>query len=220
MATFIDEQGGIGWKPGSHRHFRLTAVWLPTPRVEAFAESIRELRRQLHLKTDFEFKFAETHDRPEWRIPFYQTAINCGFFFTTCSYDKTRIIPAGSIEKDEFFWGCATTLAAYLRQVYLRAEMEKCDKEGKPVPLREQVMVDDNEDPKFLKAIKTAFRGLKSGSCPKTNLIGQVRFRDSESNDMLQLADMVMGAVGAYLDGANHWYNHISARDLGVVRLP
>ena len=46
-------------------------------------------------------------------------------------------------------------------------------------------------------------------------------FRDSEKDETLQLADMVMGAVGAHLDGDDTWYDLIrqAGRDLGVVKL-
>ena len=47
MATFIDDQGGTGWTPGSHTHFRLTAAWLPTANVDAFKQGVVNLRAQL-----------------------------------------------------------------------------------------------------------------------------------------------------------------------------
>ncbi len=222
MATFIDDQGGTGWKPGSHNHFRLTAVWLPTPNVERFRDAIRALRRRLHIRSDFEFKFSKTHSRPQWRQGFYDAAIQYGFRFTACCYDKNRVAPPGSIEAPEFHWGCAATLAAYLRGTYLQAEAAKGLAEKKPVRLNEPVVVDNMDDREFLKVIKKAFRGLRSGWRPSANLVGVVKFRDSEPEETLQLADMVMGAVGAHIDGDSTWYNYISTKEsnLGVVRLP
>jgi hypothetical protein len=219
MSTFIDDQGGTGWKPGSHPHFRLSAVWLPTPDVEAFQDSIRVLRKRLHIRSGLEFKFSQTHSRPEWRNAFYQAALQYEFRFTACSYDKKRIDP-GSVEASEFHWGCATALAAYLRGTYLRAEAAKGVAEKKSALLNELVVVDDNEDGEFLQTIKMAFRGLRSGWRPGAKLVGKVKFRGSEPNETLQLVDMVMGAVGAHLDGDSTWYNLIASRNLGIVRLP
>jgi len=219
MATFIDDQGGTGWKPGSHNHFRLTAVWLPTPETEVFRDSVRAFRRRLQIRSDYEFKFSETHSRPEWRRGFFAVALQHDFRFTTCAYDKNRIAP-GSIEAAEFHWGCATALAAYLRGTYLRAEAAKGAAEKRRVLLNELVVVDDNKDRDFLRAIKMAFRGLHSGWRPGAKLVGKVKFRGSEPHETLQLADMVMGAVGAYLEGDSTWYDLISTRSLGIVRLP
>jgi Protein of unknown function (DUF3800) len=220
MATFIDDQGGTGWKPGSHDHFRLTAVWLPTPNVEAFKNSIRALRKKLHIRSDLEFKFSKTHSRPQWRQCFYQVALQYHFRFTACCYDKNRIA-SGSIEAPEFHWGCATALAAYLRETYIRAEAAKRAAEKKLVRLNETVVVDNTDDGEFLKAIKKAFRGL-GGKHPGSNLVGVVKFLDSEPDETLQLADMVMGAIGAHLSGDSTWYNYISTNDsnLGIVYLP
>jgi hypothetical protein len=219
VSTFIDEQGGTGWKPGSHSYFRLTAVWLPTSEVEAFKDSIRALRRSLHISSDLEFKFAHTHTRLEWRHAFFEAALKYDLRFTACCYDKNHIAP-GAIEASEFHWGCATALAAYLRGTYLQAESAKSVVNKKPVLLNELVVVDDNGDRAFLQTIKRAFRGLVSGWQPGAKLVGKVKFRSSEPDAALQLVDMVMGSVGAHLDGDSTWYDRISTRDLGIVRLP
>jgi hypothetical protein len=48
-----------------------------------------------------------------------------------------------------------------------------------------------------------------------------VRFRKSEPDEMLQLADMVCGAVDAFLDGEDRtWYRMIAERDLRTFCLP
>lgn len=220
MPTFIDESGDTGWKPGSLPFFRLGAVWLPTfAAAEACRASIQAVRLQLGMKTGEEFKYARTGRQPERRHDFFQAALRHGFRFVICAYNKHRL-PAFSVEKSEFHWGCAVTLASYLRETYRRAEQLKGVEAGKPALLDELVVVDDNQDKDFLKTIKTAFRALMSGWRPRGKLVGKVKFRDSRPDEMLQLADMVIGAVGEYLDGDSTWYDLISARSLGVVRLP
>jgi hypothetical protein len=218
MATYIDDQGGTGWTPGSHTHFRLTAAWLPTPNVAPFKEAVQNLRKTLGCRLDYEFKFSKTHNRPEWRSAFYNLALDFGLRFTACGFDKKRI-RVGSVEPFLFHQGCATVLATHLRATYLQAEIARCEAEGRNVLLCEPVVVDDNKDHHMLAAIEGAFRALRSGRAPGAILTLKPEFRDSEQDEMVQLADMVMGAVGAHLDGDSSWYNLIRRRDLGVVNL-
>jgi len=110
MATFIDDQGGTGWTPGSHTHFRLTAAWLPTANVRLFQEAVRNLRKSLGLRTNYEFKFVKTHNRPDWRISFYKLAGEFGLQFTACAFNKARIRP-GSVSPFVFYQVAATVLA-------------------------------------------------------------------------------------------------------------
>lgn len=220
MPTFIDESGDTGWKRGSLPYFRLAAVWVPTfAAAEACRASIQAVRVRLGMKADEEFKFARTARHPERRRAFFLAALRHEFRFVVCSYDKYRL-PAFSVEKSEFHWGCAVTLASYLRDSYRRAEQLKGIEASKPTLLDELVVVDDNQDNNFLKTIKTAFRAVASEWRPGGKLVGKVKFRGSRPDEMLQLADMVIGAVGEHLDGDNTWYDLISARSLGVVRLP
>jgi hypothetical protein len=220
MPTFIDESGDTGWKPGSLPFFRLAAVWLPTfAAAEACRASIQEVRAKLGMKANQEFKFARTARRSELRHEFFQAALRHEFRFVVCAYDKYRL-PAFSVEASEFHWGCAVTLASYLRDTYRHTEQLKSIEAGKPALLDELVVVDDNQDNNFLTAIKSAFRALASGWRPGGKLVGKVKFRGSQPDEMLQLADMVIGAVGEHLDGDSTWYNLISARSLGIIRLP
>jgi hypothetical protein len=220
MATFIDDQGGTGWTPGSHTHFRLTAAWLPTANVSLFQQAVRSLRRHLGRRVDYEFKFSRTHHRPKWRTAFYKLAMDYGLRFTACALNKKRIDP-GSVEPFVFHQVCATALAVNLRATYREAEAARCAAEGRDILLREPVVIDDNQDSAMLAAIEDAFRALKSGRDPEALLTNKPEFRDSKVDEAVQLADMVMGAVGAHLDGDNSWYNliQLGGRDLGVVEL-
>ena len=219
MATYIDDQGGTGWTPGSHTHFRLTAAWLPTANVGLFQAAVRNLRKAIGVRVDYEFKFAKTHNRSEWRTSFYKLAMEFGLRFTACAFDKRRI-RAGSVTPFVFHQVCATVLAVYLHETYREAEAMRCAA-GQAIPLCEPVVVDDNKDPDMLAAIEDAFRALRSGRDPDAILTNKPKFRDSEKDEGVQLADMVMGAVGAHLDGDSCWYDLIrqGGKDLGVIEL-
>ena len=93
--------------------------------------------------------------------------------------------------------------------------------EARESPLREPVVVDSNSDRHYLTIVKQALRGLKSRIRPASSLVGKVSFRRSEPDEMLQLADMVCGAVGSWIDGEDTTaYTLIDGRNLGILRLP
>jgi Protein of unknown function (DUF3800) len=213
MPTFIDESGDTGpVAVGGKPYFRLAAVWIPShEEAEAFRDSIRQLRVQLGVKADYEFKFAKTHGKHAHRAAFFDRALQTGFRFAVCSIDKTSGDWANA-SSQEIHWGCATSLAVILRPTYHQAEETK-------TPLREPIIVDDNADGSFLKIVKGAFSGLKATKKPA--LVGPVKFRKSAPDELLHLADMVCGSVGAHLDGNDSaWYKAISSRDVGTFCLP
>ena len=146
------------------------------------------------------------------RAAFYAAALTQDFRFAVSSIDKTDAYwsRAGSHEQH---WACATDLAALLRATYFRAE------DVRATPFKEPVVVDDDSDRAFLAAIKRQFRGLMSGNRVGTPLVGKVTFRDSAADEMLQLVDMICGAVGAMIDSKERiWYDLIGERDLAPKR--
>ena len=210
MPTFLDESGDTGPpKRGGTSYFRLAAVWVPTQEAaQLFRERIQELRRRLSLPRSFEFKFAKTHQKPEWREAFFSAALSQDFRFAVSSIDKTEDCWA-SADRGQQHWACATEIAAMLRATYHRAE------EGKETPLKELVVVDDNTDKDFLAIVKKQFRGMKSKISPESSMIGRVIFRGSDPDEMIQLVDLVCGASGALTDGSDRrWYDMIAERHL------
>jgi hypothetical protein len=79
--------------------------------------------------------------------------------------------------------------------------------------------VDRNEDASYLRIIKQQFRGLRSRHRPGSSMIGKVCFRDSSSHEMIQLADMICGAVGLKVErGEATWYECVAERDFQRFR--
>ena len=151
--------------------------------------------------------------RPKERRAFFQMAMTGEFRFTVCSIDKTSN-DWNSARGTELHWACATTLAVYLQPIYHEAEKLKC-------PLREPIIVDSNSDSRFLLTVQRAFRGLESKVRHGSSLVGRVTFRKSKPDEMIQLADMVLGAVGTHLDRQDStWYEMIAARELKTISLP
>lgn len=213
MPTFIDESGDTGTSPDpSNCHFRLVAVWVPTQAVaEAFRESVQQLRRQLGLRPEYEFKFSKTWPHPDRRDAFFRAALRHEFRFAGTSLDK-RLPAWSSATTQAMHWATTTCLAASLRPTYLQAQ------QASGGSLNELVVVDDNGDRNFLAMVRDSFRGLGSASQPRLYLIGKVRFRGSGPDELLQLADMVCGAYAAHLDGTSDWFRRIEERQVGVAR--
>jgi hypothetical protein len=219
MPTFIDESGDTGHEPGSAPYFRLAAVWVPTQdTAEAIRASIQQVRQDLRLPAGYEFKFTRTATHPERREAFFRAAMGHEFRFAVASLDNRegdwRTAGRGVIH-----WACAVSLAATLRPIY-RAEEEARATAGNQRPLNELVLVDDNEDREFLGVIRKKFGELPSGRRAERSLVGKVKFRGSGPDELIQLADMVCGAVGAHLGGDSTWYRMIAARDLGISLIP
>jgi len=214
MPTFIDESGDTGVHGrGGKAYFRLAAVWVSShDAANEFREKVRQLRPSLSLRTDYEFKYANTHVHPDRREAFFTLALTIPFRFVVSSIDKSD--PHWNRgEGSEQHWSCATELAAILRPTYLAAEMEK---DGH---LREPVIVDDNGDNAFLEVVKRQFRALPSRKYPSGKLVGKVSFQNSAPDEMLQLVDMVCGATGALIDSRHdEWYGLIAHRDLQPSR--
>jgi len=219
MPTFIDESGDTGHEPDSAIHFRLAAVWVPTQdAAHACRESIKKLRRDLRLPEGYEFKFSKAGSHPERREAFFRAAMCHEFRFAAVSVDKRegewRTADRGTIHR-----ACAVAVAATLRSTYLADEDARVAA-GKYRPLSELVVVDDNQDQEFLTVVRKKFRDMSSGCRPGASLVGKVKFRGSGPDEMIQLADMVCGAVAAHLDGDSTCYRLIALRDLGITRIP
>lgn len=215
MPTFIDESGDTGHSQNSKPFFRLAALWMPTAdEAEKLRKSIRLLRQAIGVSKDFEFKFSRTHNHPERRRAFFKVALTHQFRYCVCSIDKKKGSWQKASKKDQH-WATATSVSVDMRSVYHKAEQE-C----RPKPLRDKIIVDDNGDKDFLESIRVAFHGLRSKLHPAIPMVGDPHFRDSRLDEVLQLADMVCGATGAFVEGDGTWYRIIQKCCLGITPLP
>jgi hypothetical protein len=215
MPTFIDESGDTGQNPDpANCHFRLAAVWVPSHDVaEAFRASVRQVRKVMGLREDYEFKFSKTWSYPDRREAFFQAAMQHEFRFAATSIDK-RHEDWRDASSHAYHWATTTHLASSLRQTYLEAHRAMVAA-GHGDRLDELVVVDNNGDKRFLAMVRETFRGLGSACVPPVFLIGKVRFRGSGPDELIQLVDMVCGAFGAHQDGDSTWYEMIERRNVG-----
>jgi len=207
MPTFIDESGDTGQSEDSKPYFRLAAVWLPEP--DRFREAIRLLKRDLGRRSNFEFKFAKTHSLPDDRRRFFQLAMDLQMRFSVCSITKRGYWRNASSK--ELHWATATSVSVDMGEFYKQFDTPDCQ-------FCDPILVDQNDDRSFLKAIKMAFKAFKSRHHDSL-LTEPPRFRKSHTDEALQLTDMVCGAAGANLDGDCEWWKIIESGCLGMMSL-
>ena len=83
---------------------------------------------------------------------------------------------------------------------------------------KETVTVDDNKDRSYLAIVSGAFRPLGRSGDPAVILVGKVKFDDGRSEVLLQLADMLCGAIADSLGGNNTWLDRVKSRQLPTTR--
>jgi hypothetical protein len=174
VLVLIDESGDPGFKlvRGSSSHFVVAmAIFEDAAEAERASRAIGEARGRLRVKP--EFKFTRSHDQV--RDGFFQVA--CGFRFRLRALvvDKSALYSAHLRENTDRFYN-------YFVQLLLRNDHGA---------LREaSIKIDGSGDREFKRELDTYLRRqLEPGRVRK------LRFVDSHSDNLVQLADMCAGAV-------------------------
>jgi hypothetical protein len=202
MTTFIDESGDAGSSSKSSRFFRLAAVWLNSgTSMDEFTESLNGLKATLGLKQDFEFHFAKlSHER---RLSYFQAVKLTKFQFTVSSIDKDDY-GRTTLTKSAIHQMVIQGLTELLQPHYLSLEQEKEGESG----LNEKIVIDECGDSEFIRILKDCFWAIKSGKENK-KLVKDIKSKRSRSDSGIQLADMICGATGKFLEGDNCYYDLI-----------
>jgi hypothetical protein len=183
MLVFVDESGdcGMKWAAGSSRFFIVTAViFEDNEDAEACDATIAECRKQLKVRDTFEFKFYSCNDR--YRECFLKAVSGCNFFYYSIVLNKQKLYGPGFQDKSSFY-KYATNLVFQNAKPHLRDATIVLDKFGNR-EFRGQLS-------RYLK---------KKMNSDGVQLIRRIRMEASHSNALLQLADMVCGAVGRSLN--------------------
>lgn len=153
--------------------------------ARACESAITDLRSRLHLPPDFEFHFAEISN--DLRAAFFAAVEGHEFSYTACVVFKRQLSGREWDDKGHFYREVAGLIVGNLE------EDLRIARECKGRILNAKVTVDDNRDPAYLKALKDRFGDLRDGD--GRPLVEKVRWGRSRSETLLQLADMVCGAV-------------------------
>jgi hypothetical protein len=178
MLCFVDESGDTGLKvgQGSSRYFTVALV-LFSDEDEAVAcdQRIGLLRRELGLPSEFEFHFVETPRRI--KEAFFNAVVPYNFFYQAITINKAALYGEGFKYKDSFYkFTCGLVF-----------------ENAKSYLDRATVVFDGSGSRQFKQALERYLkRKMNEEELPR---IHKVKIQDSSKNNLVQLADMVCGAV-------------------------
>lgn len=174
MLVLIDESGDPGFKlvRGSSSHFVMAMVIFDDFAVaQQASEAIANLRTELRLKT--EFKFAKSHAN-----------VKDAFFERVCRHDFR--VRAVVVDKSRIYSGNLRTQAETFYNYFVRQLLEHDN--GQLANAR--IKIDGSGNRKFRQELNSYLRRrLDAGK------VGKITFADSGRDNLIQLADMVAGAI-------------------------
>jgi hypothetical protein len=174
MLVFIDESGDPGFKisKGSSDVFVAALVAFRAREIASETQAaIDEIAKQLKIKTEFKF----SKSRPEVRDAFFQAVQPHAFLVRAIVVEKERIYSKRlRSEKESFYSFFVKSMLKFDNGLLQDAK----------------VVIDGNGDREFRQELgKYLRRHCGSGA------IKSIRFKESETDRLVQLADMCAGAI-------------------------
>ena len=205
MLVFVDESGDAGMKlaGASSDLFIVTAVLFEDhDEANRCDESIGALRTELGLKQGFEFHFYKCTKRI--RARFLESVAGFGFFYLAAVVEKARLRNPAFQDKE--------SLTKYACELVFE--------DAKPYLENAIVVIDANGARDFRFRLAYYLRKWISGDAGR-GLIKKIRTARSEGNNLIQLADMVSGAVWRAFKHQDGSYRRlVSARELKIEVWP
>ena len=179
MLVFIDDSGDPGFKidKGSSRFFVIALVIFQDPlEVEKTAVAIKELRRSLKFPDDMEFKFHKS--RSSVKEKFLKT-VNAFDFAVRCLVVDKLLIRSDELKnnKDSFYSYAIKTVLQHSNNEILDASIK----------------IDGSGDRAFRRSFLTYLR--KHLNSEHRKIMKNCKLVDSQNNVLIQMADMVAGAM-------------------------
>jgi hypothetical protein len=177
MLVFVDESGdcGIKGKKGSSALFVIAAVMFEeNESAEACDRKISEIRRDCFNGRTQEFHFNKCCDK--YRERFLSGIANHDFFYMAFVLDKSKLYGPGFSYKEPFYKFTAKLLF----------------ENAKPYLRDAAVLIDRSGNREFRQQLESY---LKRKINTDREIIRKVKTEPSHSNNLLQLADMICGAV-------------------------
>jgi len=179
MIIFIDESGDVGFrlKRGSSKTFIIVLIIFDDElEAEETALIIKKFRRSLDKTDRFEFKFNKCSK--DIRIGFLQAVRNCKFRIRAIVIEKSKIYsPILRVSKDKFY--------SYIIKEVLKNNNDTIK--------NAKIRLDGHGERIFRKNLTTYLR--KQLNIGDKAVIKNLRFRDSKADVLIQLADMIAGAI-------------------------
>jgi hypothetical protein len=204
MQVYVDESGdpGLTTKPGTSPHFVLTAVVFHDELAASECRlRIRALHQELRWGPRQEFKFNKTDDLIKSR--FFEVVRGCRFRHMSLALDKRALRQSGHVPPRTMYAKAATLLfdAAVDELVSAVVVLDRCGSRT------------------FRREISAHIRAL-AATRSHVRPIKAVRTEHSHSSELIQLADMVVGAIARSLrpDRASNgrWRESLISREAWV----
>ena len=178
MLIFMDESGDTGFKfdKVSSQYFVLVMVTFDSlEAAEKANEAVKEVRKELKRSESLEFKFS-TGTNNKAKAPFLQKLSRQDFHYRAVVIDKKILMKRESNPIDSLYMLVAD-------QLFLRAQSH----------IKNASVFVDHITKSFVQDFNKYLRRRLNTDMEK--LIGEIKHRDSKGNNLLQLADMVCGAI-------------------------
>lgn len=177
MLVFIDESGdpGMKAKEGSSEFFVMVAVLFEEDAVALECDQrIEEFRVSKGWQREFKF----SHMRVTDRAAFLEAVAGFDFFYLAFVLNKRRLW-SPSFNDKETFWSYTASLLVNNAKVHLDDAT---------------IVIDRCGDRAFQQQLRVYLQRKINGPAERRH-IKKVKMEDSRSNNLLQLADMIAGAV-------------------------
>ena len=179
MLVFIDESGDSGFQfdRGSSLYFTVVAVVFPDNfSADACERGIAELRRELRLSSNYEFHF--THCSKKIRQAFFQKVSTEQFKYYAFVLNKRRLFGEVFNDPEQFYRWTVSTVCSNCKSILHDAK----------------ITIDKCGDRKFAQRLEASLKS-KINDDSQERRVRKVGMQDSCKNDLVQLADMICGAV-------------------------
>lgn len=179
MLIFIDDSGDPGFKieKGSSLVFVIACVIFDDElEAEKTAVAIKELRRKLKKSDNFEFKFNKANR--EFRLKFLEHISRFKFRFRAIVFEKTKIKSDELKTSKQSFYNYAIKMVLKHNFGTIKEAKIRLDGHGDRIYKREII--------RYLR---------KELNNRENRIFQKLQFVDSKSNVLIQLADMIAGAI-------------------------
>jgi hypothetical protein len=208
MLVFIDESGDPGMKleGTSSRLFTVTLlVFEDNDEALAADQRIGLLKRELRFPDQFEFHFNKL--RPDYREAFLKALSPYDWFYFSIIINKEKLTGKGFQFPDSFYkYTCGLVF-----------------ENAKPYLDEATVIIDGSGSRQFRRQLSAYLRKRVNAPKDGSRHIHKVKLQDSQQNHLLQMADMVCGAVARSFtpkDDATNYRRIISHREMYVQFWP